>query len=165
MAIGQEDQEKSDAYIDQMRSFSFGSQQVFQENELTLVQTGAGNQAQVIQSQGQAGAHSASVVQFGIREEVILSQSGANNRAAILQFGYKNKADLAQTGNFSSANVIQFGSNNNVEQQLGASEASFTVIQTGSNWGVIDTGFNANSPGYTITQSGLVGVTVTVTHQ
>ena len=165
LAVCQDDQGTGDAYINQMSNFSFDGQQVFQENDLLLIQTGANNQARVSQSQGQAGAHSAAVIQFGIKESVVLSQSGANNQAAITQFGYNNSVDVAQTGNFSSSLVIQNGWNNNVEQELGASEASFTVIQNGANWGVIDTGFNANSPGYTIKQEGLVGVTVTVQHQ
>ena len=135
------------------------------ENEVTLVQTGFGHQSQIRQTEGVSGSHLARVGQFGLKQFLELTQTGANNVARTGQFGYKNEIDLHQKGEFINSTVIQLGSNNFVEQELGSSEASFTVVQFGNNHGLIDRGFNPNSPGYTIQQSGLMGVTVTVTHQ
>ena len=165
IAVGQDDQVKSDAYIDQMKSSSFmGSPKVIQDNDLILIQAGAENLAQVVQSQGQEGAHAANIWQYGVQEVIMLNQSGANNQAALLQYGSNNNISVAQKGNFISSVVIQDGWNNSVVQELGADEASFTVIQYGANWSLIDTGFNPDSPGYSIKQSGLAGVPVTVKH-
>ena len=165
IALCQDNQGIGDAYIDQMNSFSlFGSQKVFLENDLTLIQTGANNQAQITQSQDQAGAHSATVFQYGIREEVILSQLGANNQASFLQIGGKNKINIAQRGNFISSNVIQLGFENSVLQELEGNNKNYTIIQHGNNWGVIELGFSPDNPGYKIEQTGQVGVTMTIEH-
>ena len=155
----------NDAYVDQLfRDNSIGLNQAIKVNDVFLFQTGHMNTTEVTQRQGATGGNIASLQQQGAFEQVILFQNGSNNHANFQQYGRSNTINVGQRGNFISCNVIQSGAENSVFQELGTNNANYNIIQHGDNWGVIDIGFSPENPGYTIEQTGPVGVTITIEH-
>ena len=134
------------------------------ENNLSLVQAGTHNTADVEQTEGPRGANQGMIQQFGSHQRVMLDQSGSNNRADFMQTYKGNQIDVTVRGDNISSRVYQFGRRNHVKQELGANNENYTIIQRGNNWGYEDTGFGSVNPGYVIRQSGMVGYTVRVTH-
>ena len=153
----------SDAYIDQLvGENTISLNKVIQVNDVFLLQTGHLNTAEVSQRQGSTGGNMASLQQRGAYEQIILVQNGSNNQVDFRQYGRSNDINVTQRGNFISSTVIQSGLENSVLQELGGNNKNYTIIQHGNNWGVVDIGFNPDNPGYTIRQTGAVGMTITI---
>ena len=156
----------NDAYIDQLvGENTISLNKVVLVNDVFLLQTGHLNTAEISQRQGATGGNLASLQQRGAFEQIILVQNGANNRVNFQQYGRSNDINVTERGNFISSTVIQSGLENSVLQELGSSNKNFTIIQHGNNWSVIDIGFNPDNPGYTIRQTGAIGVAITIEHQ
>jgi hypothetical protein len=146
---------------------SFGylnQQQVFQDDEIFLQQAGYNNRAIIVQLSQLNNGNSAFILQHGQLADVVLNQSGINNAAIFHQDGFNNSIEVAQRGNLISSEVLQSGYHNKVRQELGSNGMHYTVIQEGYKHEVIDLGFNPHNPGYTIKQTGMVGMTVTIQH-
>lgn len=160
-----QEEEFNGAYIDQLvGENTLTLNKAIQENDVFLLQTGHLNTVVISQRHGLTGANMAWLQQHGALEQIMLTQSGSNNQANFLQVGRENAINVNQQGKFISSTIYQFGTDNYVFQELGRDNTDYTVIQTGYNWGVIDKGFSPNNPGYTIKQTGMVGVTITIEH-
>ncbi|MEP1095197.1 MAG: hypothetical protein ABJG78_08815 [Cyclobacteriaceae bacterium] len=133
-------------------------------NEVFLQQIGVGNQTVVVQHSQMNGANVASITQYGQLHQVFLNQYGTNNIADHRQEGSMNLIDVIEHGNLISSTTLQSGSNNRIYQELGTNRASYRIIQQGSDHEVIDLGFSTSNPGYTIKQTGLVGMKVVIKH-
>jgi len=157
--------ETNDAYIDQLvGENTISLNKIVQVNDVFLLQTGHLNTAEISQRQGSAGGNLAWLQQRGAFEQIILLQNGSNNQVNFQQYGRYNDINVAQRGNFISSTVIQSGFENSVLQELGSNNQNYTIIQHGNNWGFVDIGFNPDNPGYTIQQTGAIGVTITIEH-
>ena len=155
----------NDAYIDQLvGENTISLNRTIQVNDVHLLQSGHLNTTEVSQRQGAAGGNLASLQQQGAYEQIILVQNGSNNQVDFRQYGRSNDINVTQRGNFISSNVIQLGFENSVLQELEGNNMNYTIIQHGNNWGVIELGFSPDNPGYTIQQTGQVGVTMTIEH-
>jgi hypothetical protein len=139
-------------------------QEGFQDGEIFLQQAGYNNRATIAQFSQLNNGNSAFVLQRGQLADVALNQSGINNSAIFHQDGFMNSIEVAQRGDLISSEVFQSGDYNKVRQELGSSGMHYTIIQQGNKHEVIDLGFNPHNPGYTIKQTGMVGMTVTIEH-
>ena len=155
----------NDAYINQLvGDNTISLDQAIQVNDVFLLQSGHSNTAVISQRQGSTGGNLALLRQQGAFEQVVLTQIGSNNLVNFQQYVRNNSINVTQRGNFISSTVIQSGHENSVLQELGSSNTNYTIIQHGNNWSVIDLGFSPDNPGYTIEQSGAVGMTITIEH-
>ncbi len=131
-------------------------------DEIYLRQVGIDNKAFIIQSSPMNMGNSAIIGQFGQSTDIVLSQLGTSNSAELHQNGFTNSINITERGDFISSKVLQFGLHNTVHQELGADKTDHLIIQKGYNHKVSDLGFNSNSPGYTIKQEGMVGMSVII---
>lgn len=162
--LGQE-QDERDVNLNQISSFGYGDYAESNTgNGVFIAQAGVRNSVDVKQYNRNNEANLVSILQGGLHQQINLTQNGSNNRANFRQALYKNKIDVTQRGNFISSDITQFGFGNSVTQELGMDDANYTVVQFGYGHSVNDTGFSPNNPGYTIMQTGMVGMTVTIEH-
>jgi hypothetical protein len=138
--------------------------QLYQDDEIYLEQAGYSNRASIAQFSPAQNGNSAIVYQYGVQSNVGLHQTGNSNDAHFQQYGLMNFIDVKEQGDFISSSIYQVGYDNKVNQELGSDGMNYTIIQMGNKHEVIDRGFNLNNPGYTIKQSGLVGMKVTIQH-
>ncbi|MCF6353017.1 MAG: hypothetical protein L3J06_08410 [Cyclobacteriaceae bacterium] len=136
--------------------------QEFQDDEVFLQQVGYNNSANIAQYSQLNRGNKAFVVQYGEEVNVLLTQLGMNNLATLRQNGYRNFIEVTELGNSISTEVVQFGNNNKVQQELGSNGMKYSIIQQGFGHEVVDLGFSPESPGYTIRQTGMVGMKVAI---
>jgi hypothetical protein len=140
------------------------SPQLYQDDEIYLQQAGYNHRASITQFSPFQNGNSAYVRQFGGMSNIDLTQIGKGNSANYGQYGLKNSIHGIQMGNDINTGVFQFGYENRVLQELGSDGMNYSIIQMGNKHEVIDRGFSPNNPGYTIKQSGLVGMKVDIQH-
>lgn len=102
------------------------------------------------------------LIQQGQINEIRATQQGVANTILVNQYGIGNQSEIHESGDFISTTVVQWGENNSVVQELGHSNTTYRIIQRGHGHEIIDAGFTPTNPGYTITQSGMVGMKVII---
>jgi hypothetical protein len=155
----------NDAYINQLvGNNTISLNRAIQVNDVFLLQSGHLNTAVISQRQGSTGGNLALLRQQGAFEQIVLTQIGSNNQVNFQQYVRNNSINVTQRGNFISSTVLQSGQENSVLMELGSNNQNYNIIQHGNNWKVIDIGFSPDNPGYTIEQTGAVGMTITIEH-
>ena len=160
--FAQEQEVKKQGVTKKLEISGYLKLQEFQDDEVFLQQVGYNNSANIKQYSQLNRGNKAFVVQYGEEVNVLLTQLGMNNLANLHQNGYGNFIEVTELGNSISTEVIQFGNNNKVQQELGSNGIKYTIIQQGFGHEVVDLGFSSESLGYTIKQTGMVGMKVAI---
>ncbi len=160
--FAQEQEVEKQGITKKLETSGYLTLQEFKDDEVFLQQIGNNNSANIAQYSQLNRGNKAFVVQYGEAVSVLLTQSGMNNLASLRQNGYRNFIEVTELGNSISTEVIQFGNNNKVQQELGSNGMKYTIIQQGFGHEVVDLGFSPKSPGYTIKQTGMVGMRVAI---
>ena len=97
-----------------------GATQTGFNQEMTIVQSGNRNSAELLQQKG------------GIKNDMVIRQGGNDNRIVNAhQHGNKNDLDVRQGGNFNFGNSLQVGDNNLTEVRQNGNGNEYDLVQGG----------------------------------
>lgn len=123
-------------------------------NTLTLLQSGAGNNATLDQrTPATAAASQAYITQVGTANALGLLQNGGGNSAYMAQEGNGNRANLTQQGQGNSSTITQKGTNNRLDELIIGDSNKMNVYQDGNN-NKVNSEIREDGRKYTISQQG-----------
>ncbi|MDG5748332.1 hypothetical protein P8Q88_09065 [Qipengyuania sp. XHP0207] len=111
------DQSGENATPDNGFTYAVEVQQLGQSGTSTVIQTGLGNEARLIQTAGSE------------LNESLISQGGNDNLAEVLQAGVSNLSEVYQSGNNNTADVSQYSNNNSSFVDQSGNGNTATVVQ------------------------------------
>ncbi len=131
-------------------------------DEVYLTQVAISNRIDILSAEIEG--NQAITYQSGQLQHIILYQQGDNNIANLHQLGNSNTIDLRESGRDIASSIAQYGNENKAFIELMGSNISIDIIQEGNQHSITDRGNKSNKSGYSIKQSGLVGMTVLIRH-